>query len=201
MSLLRQCGTSKLLRECGTGKLLRACTPPAPKNICTELLANPDLKLKLTWSGTLTRCTDCWDADDLNHYLCTAGPASLPNITDVLSCSRVLPWDPPVAALASNIVLEDWSESCGVGFHIDDIYTQARFYWTCRDGFFYLLVVGDSYGPPLFSAIAGAADLKDGETLNNLLSCMDMPWDACTSFSTAWPAFFTGGSYKVEIVP
>jgi hypothetical protein len=31
MSLLRQCGTSKLLRQCGTGKLLRACpAPPEP---------------------------------------------------------------------------------------------------------------------------------------------------------------------------
>ena len=32
MSLLRQCGTSKLLRQCGTGKLLRAC--PGPVDLC-----------------------------------------------------------------------------------------------------------------------------------------------------------------------
>jgi hypothetical protein len=49
MSLLRQCGTSKLLRQCGTGKLLRACTV-ASTNPCDydSILA--------TLSG-LTLCT------------------------------------------------------------------------------------------------------------------------------------------------
>ena len=51
MSLLRQCGTSKLLRACGTSKLLVSCPPPPPIcDIGTQFIATVDWNPP--WFGT-----------------------------------------------------------------------------------------------------------------------------------------------------
>jgi hypothetical protein len=67
MTLLRQCGTSKLLRQCGTGKLLRACE--------ARLLCDVTGTLSFVFSGPLTLDTD----------LCRGGVAGAPafKITEV----------------------------------------------------------------------------------------------------------------------
>ena len=191
MSLLRQCGTAKLLRACGTGKLLRACTPPAPKDICTEFGLNPELSLKLTWSGTLTRCTDCWDLDSRNHWLCTAAPTSLPNFPGSNNCLG------PSAALPSAIILEVYLDYCG-GYSTDSNSDwEVSVLWSCVDGLFQLAVYSSYNIWPMF--YAAAYDVKDGDVLVNQLTCLSWPTLPCGATSS-FPAFVTGGSYKVEIV-
>ena len=190
MCLLRECGAAKLLRECGTAKLLRGCPP---KDICTEFGLNPLLYLKITWSGTLTRCTDCWDLNSVNHWLCTAAPAALPNITNILQCTGT------DGALASNITLVDYLDFCGGEDTFGYTDTSATAYWDCRDGYFELLVVGYESGAPLF--YSGGSLVKDGDVLVNQLSCLSFVASPPCIGSLSFPAFVTGGSYKVEIVP
>ena len=194
MSLLRQCGTSKLLRQCGTGKLLRACTPPPPKDICTEFNNAPDpysFYLKFTWSGTLTRCTACWDLNSYNHWLCTAAPTSLPNFALANSCLSAS------GALPSAYTLVDYIDFCGgtdTGSYSD---SWASCLWECVDGVFRLAVYGNSHYLPMF--YAEAFGLKDGDVLANQLGCLSYAGTTCGS-SFTFPSFVTGGSYKVEIV-
>jgi len=195
MSLLRQCGTAKLLRACGTSKLLRACPPPPPKDICTEFNNAPDpysFYLKFTWSGTLTRCTDCWDLNFYNHWLCTAAPTSLPNFALANSCLSAS------GALPSEIRLDLYEDFCG-GF-LTTYYsaTDATVLWKCTDGVFELLVVSSTHFFPLF--YASGYNVKDGDVLANQLSCLSVVRDPCADSYLTFPAFVTGGSYKVEIV-
>jgi hypothetical protein len=192
VSLLRECGTAKLLRECGTAKLLRGCPP---KDICTEFGLDPSLALKFTWSGALTRCTDCWDINADNHWGCTAAPTSLPNFTDSLSCLG------PTAALSSQIRLDFYWDFCGGYQGFIPIYysdSEATCFWKCTDGVFELLVVGKDHSLVLF--YGSAYDVKDGDVLGNQLSCLSVVRDPCANSYLTFPAFVTGGSYKVEIV-
>ena len=205
------CGTKgnavpTLLLKCGTAgdavpTLLRKC---APKYICSELTLNPDLKLKFTWSGTLNRCTDCWDVYDLGLYFyqCLSAPTSLPNAAGVKQC-----WANPGGItytqvdLPTFLVMQECSVGCGVGSCSNRTGRYARFHWYCAGGVFYFIVnavttVGVEM--PLFYATAVAADFKDGDTLNNSLACLVETPDFDCGGASLLP-FVTGGSYKVEI--
>jgi hypothetical protein len=188
----------KLVTDCA-GKLVVGCPP---KYICSELTLNPELRLKFTWSGTLNRCTDCWDIYDMgtDFVQCLSAPTSLPNAAGVKQCTD--PWDPYVQVdLPTFLVMQYCDEACGVGFGCGNIRGRyARFYWYCSDGAFYLHVLAVTLGGshfPLFNATAVASDLKDGDTLNNGQTCLgDLPYGCRGADSVA---FVTGGSYKVEI--
>ena len=202
-----KCGTSgnavpTMLLKCGTAgnavpTLLRACPPPAPKYICTEFGLDPSLALKFTWSGTLNRCTECWDINERNHWGCTAAPTSLPNFTNSLSCLG------PSAALPSQIRLDFYFDYCGgwQGYFPEQyIYysdSEAYCYWDCVDGLFRLAVLSKNNFFPLF--YSAGYNVKDGDVLPNLLTCLGWPTLPCGT-TLSFPAFVTGGSYKVEIV-
>jgi hypothetical protein len=47
--------------------------------------------------------------------------------------------------------------------------------------------------------LSGGYNIKDGDVLPNLLTCLGWPTLPCGA-TTSFPAFVTGGSYKVEIV-
>jgi hypothetical protein len=176
-----------------TGSRAYSVTMAEAKNICTEVGLDPLLALKLTWSGTLTRCNDCWNLDSDNHWLCTAAPAALPNIANILRCTGT------DGALASNHALVDYLDFCGGYPTFDYIDTSATAYWDCNDGYFELLVVGNSSGAPLF--YSGGSLVKDGDVLSNQLSCLSVVYSPpCIGGPLSFPAFVTGGSYKVEIV-
>ena len=194
--LLTNCAGDKLLTNCAGDKLLQSCTPPAPKDICTEFNNAPDpysFYLKFTWSGTLTRCTDCWDLNSYNHWLCTAAPTSLPNFALANSCLSAS------GALPSAYTLVVYIDFCGgtdTGSYSD---SWAFCLWKCTDGLFELLVVSSSNFFPLF--YASGYNVKDGDVLANQLGCLSFVHDPCTGSNLTFPAFVTGGSYKVEIVP
>jgi hypothetical protein len=188
----------KLVTDCA-GKLVVGCPP---KYICSELTLNPDLKLKFTWSGTLNRCTDCWDVDDLGLYFwqCLSAPTSLPNAAGVKQCFD--PWNPWIQVdLPTFLVMQQCSVGCGVGSCSDITGRYARFHWYCAGGVFYFIVNAVTTGGtemPLFYATAVAADFKDGDTLNNSLACLVETPDLDCGGAQLLP-FVTGGSYKVEI--
>jgi hypothetical protein len=198
MTLLRECGTTKLLRECGTAKLLRACPPSI--DVCGELPSNPNLALKFTWSGTLNRCTDCWYSDednpyqDIGHYQCTAAPTTLPNFS-ALNCQ----WE--IIDLASQLRIDFYPNFCGEDqgpMPIFKVCPVAVCVWNCTDGFFELEVIGAYHGVPMF--YFGGYNVKSGDVLPNQLSCLSVIGEVCANPAyLPWPAFTTGGSYKVEI--
>ena len=206
-----KCGTSgnavpTMLLKCGTAgnavpTLLRKC---APKYICSEFGLDPSLALKFTWSGTLNRCTDCWDVYDMgtDFWQCLSAPTSLPNAAGVQQCYGN-PWNPYVQVdLPTFLVMQLCDEACGVGFGCSNRTGRyARFHWYCEGGVFVFNVTAVTTAGgemPLFYATAVAADFKDGDTLNNSLACLvEMPGLLCGNPSLL--PFVTGGSYKVEI--
>ena len=193
MPLLRQCGTSKLLRACGTGKLLRACPAPPepePKDICTEFGLDPYLLLKFTWSGTLNRCTDCWDLNEANHWQCINAPTSLPDGAATISCAA------RTVVLDEYYVLQSYLDFCGGEETLGQSDDRVGIIWSCIDGLFVLAVIGSS---PMF--YGSGYNVKDGDVLANQLSCLSVVSLPQCMGSPSFPAFVTGGSYKVEIAP
>jgi hypothetical protein len=175
-----------------TGSRAYSVTVAEAKNICTEVGLDPLLALKLTWSGTLTRCTNCWNVDSNNHWQCSAAPTSLPNFASSISCGG------ESAALPSEIRLDIYEDFCGGVFTLYYSSTDATILWKCTDGLFELLIVSSSHFFPLF--YASGYNVKDGDVLANQLSCLSVVRDPCTGSNLTFPAFVTGGSYKVEIV-
>ena len=183
----------KLVTDCA-GKLVVGCPPI---DVCGELPANPNLALKFTWSGTLNRCTDCWDVDEDNHWNCTAAPTSLPNFSGVSKCL----WG--TADLASELRLDFYPNFCGEDqgpMPTKRICLEAVCVWNCTDGFFEFEVIGAPDGVPMF--YFGGYNVKSGDVLPNQLSCLSVIGEVCSNpANLPWPAFTTGGSYKVEIAP
>ena len=176
-----------------TGSRAYSVTVAEAKNICTEVGLDPLLALKITWSGALTRCTNCWNADGLNHWQCVAAPTSLPNFASSNSCLG------PSAALPSQIRLDLYEDKCdGEIFTLYYSDTDATVLWNCTDGLFELLIASSSNFFPLF--YASGYNVKDGDVLANQLSCLSVVTNPPCIGSLSFPAFVTGGSYKVEIV-
>jgi hypothetical protein len=126
MSLLRQCGTSKLLRQCGTSKLLRACPP---KSLC-----NIDwTTLSFVFSGPLTIYPD----------LCIGGSGDAESFKMVeVPTSFVIPANVPkatavdVTATGKLVANVNWGSGCcpdGEFIEHEETASGFKFAWDIID--------------------------------------------------------------------
>jgi hypothetical protein len=114
MSLLRQCGTSKLLRQCGTSKLLRACPAPASTNPCDY-----DTILATVSGLTLDDCC-LWELSGESGF-------ALRNL--VLDAMPVtLTRDKPGCAFGGRVGTVDWW-SATIDGCVSYIFTRTVYLW------------------------------------------------------------------------